>query len=451
MNTDRRRAVAALTTAGLLWGTTVPLSKLALGWLPPGWLTFVRFGLAAAILLVAGRRQLRGVCTLPVLASGAAGYGGSVVIQNVGIGRTSVSHAALLIGATPVLVAVIAALWHRTVARPVAWAGFAVSLAGIGLVTGGGSGGGGATMGGDGLVLASLLASAAFTVGQAASARPRPDRGDRCAIPRRCPRGAAVLGGHRRRARRSRRPGHGPGHRRAGGRRHFASLHVVRLRAEPGARRGCRGLFQHRAARRRRGRHRLLRQRGRPVAGHRRRCHPRRHRLERPPAARRRPAAGAAASAARRRLPAASARPAANHACGAASCSCAGAGASQSRRSRLSLPAPCRCQNGGADRGCEHSENRVPRTGRTGAAGCWARADLRQFCRWAPPVMSCGHHWPAAAEGAARYAGEQRSQAGDLSGRLGPCAGWQVREPENAGAVAVRKLHSECARPFQRS
>src|SRR5580693_3684444 len=122
MNTDRRRAVAALTTAGLLWGTTVPLSKLALGWLPPGWLTFARFGLAAAILLVAGRRQLRGACTLPVLASGAAGYGGSVVIQNVGIGRTSVSHAALLIGATPVMVAVIAALWHRTVARPVAWA-----------------------------------------------------------------------------------------------------------------------------------------------------------------------------------------------------------------------------------------------------------------------------------------------------------------------------------------
>ena len=38
MNTNRRRAVAALTAAGLLWGTTVPLSKLALQWLPPGWL-----------------------------------------------------------------------------------------------------------------------------------------------------------------------------------------------------------------------------------------------------------------------------------------------------------------------------------------------------------------------------------------------------------------------------
>jgi O-acetylserine/cysteine efflux transporter len=165
MNTNRRRAVAALTAAGLLWGTTVPLSKLALGWLAPGWLTFVRFALAAAILLAAApRARVRAACTPSVLASGAIGYGGSVVMQNAGITRTSVSHAALLIGATPVLVAVIAALWHRTVARPVAWAGFAVSLAGIGLVAGGG--GGSATATGDGLVLASLLLSATFTVAQ---------------------------------------------------------------------------------------------------------------------------------------------------------------------------------------------------------------------------------------------------------------------------------------------
>jgi drug/metabolite transporter (DMT)-like permease len=164
MNFDRRRAIAALTAAGLLWGTTVPLSKLALGWLAPGWLTFVRFGLAGAVLLTAARYRLRAACTLPVLATGAAGYGGSVVIQNAGITRTSVSHAALLVGGVPVLVADNAALWHRTVARPVAWAGFAVSLAGIGLITGGG--GSGATAVGDGLVLASLLLSATFTVAQ---------------------------------------------------------------------------------------------------------------------------------------------------------------------------------------------------------------------------------------------------------------------------------------------
>ena len=165
MNTNRRQALVALCAAGLLWGTTVPLSKLALEWLPAGWLTAARFGLAAALLLPFTRRGLRAAFTPRVLIYGAIGYGGTVIVQNAGITRTSVTHAALMIGAVPVLVAVISAVWLRSVARPVAWVGFAVSLAGVALVAGGG--GGGATPRGDALVLASLLLSATFTVAQA--------------------------------------------------------------------------------------------------------------------------------------------------------------------------------------------------------------------------------------------------------------------------------------------
>ena len=164
MNTDRRTAVAALTVAGLLWGTTVPLSKVALEWLPPGWLALVRFTVAAAVLLGVARFRVRAACRPAVLATGALGYGGTVLVQNLAITRTSVSHAALLIGAAPVMVAIIAAVWHRNVARPAAWAGFAVSLGGVALVAGGG--GGGATLAGDGLVLLSVLLSAGFTVSQ---------------------------------------------------------------------------------------------------------------------------------------------------------------------------------------------------------------------------------------------------------------------------------------------
>jgi O-acetylserine/cysteine efflux transporter len=143
----------------------VPLSKLALGWLAPAWLALFRFGVAAAVLLlVAGWEKVRAVCRPAVLVSGAAGYGGSVVLQNFGIVHTSVTHAALIVGASPVLIAIIAAVWHRKVARPAAWVGFILSLAGVVLVASGP--GGGATLGGDGLVLASVLISAAFTVGQ---------------------------------------------------------------------------------------------------------------------------------------------------------------------------------------------------------------------------------------------------------------------------------------------
>ena len=164
MNLDRRRALMALTVAGLLWGSTVPLSKLALGWLPPGWLTAIRFAVAAAVLLTVTRSRVRAAWSPAVLAWGAAGYGGTVLLQNTGITRTSVSHAALLIGTAPVMVAIIAVVWHHSVVRPVAWAGFAVSLGGVGLIAAGG--GGGANLGGDGLVLASVLLSAIFTVGQ---------------------------------------------------------------------------------------------------------------------------------------------------------------------------------------------------------------------------------------------------------------------------------------------
>jgi len=165
MNTDRRTAVAVLAGAGLLWGTSVPLTKLALEWLPPAWLTVARFGLAAVVLLGIARSRVRGAWSPAVLAWGAVGYGGSILVQNAGITRTSVSHAALLVGATPVLVAVVAAVRHRRAAPPVAWAGFAVSFAGVALVAAGG--GAGATLTGDALVLTSLAFSAAFTVAQA--------------------------------------------------------------------------------------------------------------------------------------------------------------------------------------------------------------------------------------------------------------------------------------------
>jgi O-acetylserine/cysteine efflux transporter len=164
MNNSRRLVFAALISAGVLWGTTVPLSKVALAWLPPAGLAFVRFALAAALLMFFRRSRLRAAASPAILISGALGYGGSVVLQNFGIEHTSVTHAALLIGATPVVVAVLAAVCGHGVARPVAWLGFSMSLAGVGVIAAGK--GGGASVGGDGLVLAGQFASAAFTVAQ---------------------------------------------------------------------------------------------------------------------------------------------------------------------------------------------------------------------------------------------------------------------------------------------
>ncbi|MGD0700777.1 MAG: DMT family transporter [Trebonia sp.] len=165
MRTNRSRAVVALAAAGAAWGASVPLSKVGMGWLGPGWLTTVRFALAALVLLaIADRQGLRAAFSWRVLVWGALGYGGSVLVQNAGLARTSVTHTALIIGAGPVLVALIAALWQHAVARPVAWAGFALSLAGVGFIAGGH--GGGASGVGDALVLAATLLASAMTVAQ---------------------------------------------------------------------------------------------------------------------------------------------------------------------------------------------------------------------------------------------------------------------------------------------
>ena len=69
----RHSALVALVIAGLLWGLTVPLSKLVLEWLPGGWLTFVRFAIAAPLLAIVARRGLRAGFTPRILAAGAVG------------------------------------------------------------------------------------------------------------------------------------------------------------------------------------------------------------------------------------------------------------------------------------------------------------------------------------------------------------------------------------------
>jgi O-acetylserine/cysteine efflux transporter len=155
-----RSAIFAIAAAATLWGLNVPLTKLALGWLGPGWVTVTRFAVAAPILAVVGRRGLRDALTPRLLASGAIGFGAVIVLQNVGIDRTSVSHAAVVVGAIPVLVALIAAGLGQTVIRPLTWAGYAVALVGIAFVAG--AAGGGASPRGDLLVLGSVVLSAGF-------------------------------------------------------------------------------------------------------------------------------------------------------------------------------------------------------------------------------------------------------------------------------------------------
>jgi O-acetylserine/cysteine efflux transporter len=162
MHTSNRTAILALAAAGVLWGLTVPLSKVSLEWLGPAWLAVVRFAVAAPLLAVIGRAGLRRALTPGIVAAGALGFGTVIVLQNIGIERTSAGHAALVVGTAPVLVALIAAGLGESAARPITWTGYGLALLGVALVAW--AGGGGATVLGDAIVLASVAVSAVFVV-----------------------------------------------------------------------------------------------------------------------------------------------------------------------------------------------------------------------------------------------------------------------------------------------
>jgi drug/metabolite transporter (DMT)-like permease len=164
MRNTRTFALLALTTAGVLWGTTVPMTKVALGWLGPGWLAVVRFAIAALLLAIPARRQLRAALTPSILGWGAAGFGVVLVVQNAGVARTSVSHGSLLNASIPILVAIIAAVSGKSRIGALSWTGFALATAGVIVVASGD--GGSATLTGDGLVLASVGLCAVFVAAQ---------------------------------------------------------------------------------------------------------------------------------------------------------------------------------------------------------------------------------------------------------------------------------------------
>ena len=163
MTADRRNALAALAAAGAIWGLTVPMSKVALGWLDPLWLTVARFAVAAPVLALFARRHLRGALARGPVLWGALFYGAVVGLQNIGVHMTSVSHGALILGAVPAFVALVALMSGRGSAGPIAWTGFAIAIGGVVLIAGDG---GAASPLGDGLVLASAALSALYVVAQ---------------------------------------------------------------------------------------------------------------------------------------------------------------------------------------------------------------------------------------------------------------------------------------------
>ena len=106
------RAYLAVGAAGSLWGTGFLFGKIALQELAVPHMILYRLSLAACgfvpVLLARGRRVEREDWPR-ILAAGALGVPVLFLVQFEGLARTTVSHAALMVGTAPILIGLAAA------------------------------------------------------------------------------------------------------------------------------------------------------------------------------------------------------------------------------------------------------------------------------------------------------------------------------------------------------
>ena len=168
----------------LIWGVNFAVIKVPLETAPPFVVNALRFVVSVAVLggLHAVQSRRRGRSPLdtfragvwPVVGLGLLGIGVYQVGFIVGVSRVTAGMAALLIASSPVWTAVTGHFLRIDRLRPLGWAGFALSVVGVGLVVAGRPE---AEFGGDPLGVALMLGSALAWGVYTALSRPLLDRG----------------------------------------------------------------------------------------------------------------------------------------------------------------------------------------------------------------------------------------------------------------------------------
>lgn len=177
------RIDALLVVMVLIWGVNYSVIKRAFAEIPPQPFNALRIVIASAVFLAAirwARRRARDGRSSSVFYTSHPlttrdridlvwlGLVGHCLYQFCfvgGVDATSVSNAALIIGATPVAVAVLSSALGREHIGRIHWAGAAISVLGIYFVVGRGASFGGATLKGDLLIMVSVVCWSAYTLG----------------------------------------------------------------------------------------------------------------------------------------------------------------------------------------------------------------------------------------------------------------------------------------------
>jgi drug/metabolite transporter (DMT)-like permease len=180
------RVDALLTLMVLIWGANFSVIKRAFEEIPPQPFNALRLVIASAVFLtainIAGRLARRGESVSSVFHTknpltkrdridliwlGLVGHLGYQYFFVGGVALSSASNAALIVGCTPAVLAVVSALLGRERISTLHWVGAAISAVGIYLVVGQGASFGGSHLRGDLLVMSSVACWVTFTLGAA--------------------------------------------------------------------------------------------------------------------------------------------------------------------------------------------------------------------------------------------------------------------------------------------
>ena len=132
------RALAVLIVVTAIWGVTFVQVKDAVALYPLFAFLAVRFAIASGTLAVPGLRRLRSLGWRGVRAAILAGalLGSGYALQTAGLERTTVSSTGFITGTSVVLTPLLALAVFRVRAAPAAWAGVALTTAGLALLAG---------------------------------------------------------------------------------------------------------------------------------------------------------------------------------------------------------------------------------------------------------------------------------------------------------------------------
>jgi len=137
------KSIGAMLLLAIMWGLSIPITKLGLETIPPITLTAIRFVVAVPLfmILAAGRLRVPWQAIPSIIALGVMGITLGNVAQSFGVRGTSASAGTIISATIPIFIVIFAAIRLK---QPVAgrqWIGLLGAFSGIALVAvGSGSG-----------------------------------------------------------------------------------------------------------------------------------------------------------------------------------------------------------------------------------------------------------------------------------------------------------------------